>query len=86
MACDWDLVEEAKQWQPNAHPPLTKDMLLQQTFSNDSGWDVNVYHDGDGVAYGEELITESGADASSATVQAPGAEEGEQDSDSDSYN
>ena len=37
------LVEEAKQWQPSAHLPLTKDMLLQQTFANSTGWDEHGY-------------------------------------------
>jgi hypothetical protein len=39
----WDLVEEAKQWQSNAHPPLTKDMLLQQTFLSEGSWDESLY-------------------------------------------
>ncbi len=34
----WDLVEEVKQWQASAHPPLTKDMFLQQTFGREEKW------------------------------------------------
>jgi hypothetical protein len=35
-----DVVEEAKQWQASVHPPLTKDMLLQQTFVNEESWET----------------------------------------------
>jgi hypothetical protein len=82
----WDLVEEAKQWQPSAHPPLTKDMLLQQTFTCNSGWDEDIYPEDEGEVYGEGLTMETETGSSSANAQVSVADEEERDSDSDSYN
>ena len=82
----WDLVEEAKQWQPSAHPPLTKDMLLQQTFTCNSGWDEDIYPEDEGKVYGEGLTMETETGSSSANAQVSVADEEERDSDSDSYN
>ncbi len=44
----WDLVEEARQWQYGSHPTLTKDMLLQQTFTHYAEWEEHPYQDDEG--------------------------------------
>ncbi len=82
----WDLVEEAKQWQPSVHPPLTKDMMLQQAFTYNAGWDEGIYPEGEGEVYGEELTMEADTGSSSINSQVPIADDEERDSDSDSYN
>ncbi len=82
----WDLVEEAKQWQPSVHLSLTKDMLLQQTFTYNSGWDEDSYPEDEGGEYGEELTMDADTGLSSVNVQAPVADEEGRDSDTDSYN
>jgi hypothetical protein len=56
----WDLVEEAKHLQPSIHPTLTKDMLLQQTFTYNSGCDEDVYPENEGEVYGEEFTNHRG--------------------------
>ncbi len=58
----WDLVEEAKQWQYASHPPLTKDMLLQQTFTHNAEWEEHLYQEDEGEAPCEELtmVSEQG--------------------------
>ena len=82
----WDLVEEAKQWQPSVHLPLTKDMLLQQTFSYDAGWDASSYPEDDSGSYAEELAMDVDNGLSSVTGTVPAAEDEVHESDSDSYN
>jgi hypothetical protein len=62
----WDLIEEAKQWQIRAHPPLTKDMLLQQTFLSDGSWDESLYAGGHGRLPSEELHKEAEDETSGA--------------------
>ncbi len=79
-------MEEAKQWQHSAHPPLTKDMLLQQTFMYDSGWDESTYPENDEEVYGEGLTMEAETGSSSINAQASVADDEIRDSDSDSYN
>ena len=82
----WDLAEEANHWQPSIHPPLTKDMLLQQTFTYNSGWDEDVYPENEGEVYGEELTMDVENGSSSVDEKVLVAEEGGNDSDSDTYN
>jgi hypothetical protein len=82
----WDLVEEAKQWQPSAHLPLTKDMLLQQTFANSTGWDEHGYPAEEGDGYDEGLTMDVDNEAASVGEMMPAAGEEEHDSDSDTYN
>ncbi len=82
----WDLVEEAKQWQPSVHLPLTKDMLLQQTFTYNSGWVEYGYPEDEGGMYGEELTMNVENGSSSVNGKVPVADEEGHDSDSDTYN
>jgi hypothetical protein len=82
----WDLVEEANQWQYATHPPLTNDMLLQQTFTYNVGWDENLYQEEEGETHWEELNMDAKQRSSSAHQQAPAVDEEERDTDSDSYN
>ena len=82
----WDLVEEAIQWQPSAHLPLTKDMLLQQTFTYNAGWEESIYPEDESGAYGEELTMDVDNGSSSATGTVPAAEDESHESDSDTYN
>ena len=82
----WDLVEEAKQWQPSAHLPLTKDMLLQQTFAYNSGWDKHGYPEDESDVYGEGLPMDVDNGSSSVGEKVPVADEEGHDSDSDTYN
>ncbi len=82
----WDLVEEAKQWQPSVHLPLTKDMLLQQTFTYNSGWDEPGYPEDEGSVYGEELTMDVENGSFIVDGKASVAEEEVHDSDSDTYN
>ena len=82
----WDLVEEAKQWQPSVHLPLTKDMLLQQTFTYNSGWDEHDYLEDEGGVYGEELTMDVESGSTSVNESVPVADEEGHDSDSDTYN
>jgi hypothetical protein len=72
----WDLVEEAKHWQPSIHPPLTYN----------SGWDEDVYPENEGEVYGEELTMEVSKGSSGSNTQVSIADEEERDSESDSYN
>ena len=82
----WDLVEEAKQWQPSVHLPLTKEMLLQQTFTHNSEWDEHGYPEDEGGAYGEELTMDVEIGSASVNEGVPVADEEGQDTDSDTYN
>ncbi len=63
-----------------------KDILLQQTFTYNSGWDEDIYPEDEGEVYGEELTMEVNAGSSGAIAQVAAAGEEDRDSDSDSYN
>ncbi len=82
----WDLVEEAQQWQQSAHPPLTKDRLLHQTFMYDSGWDESTYPENDEEVYGEGLTMEAETGSSSVNAQVSVTDDEMRDSNSDSFN
>ena len=61
-------------------------MLLQQTFSYNSGWDEHGYPEEEDGVYGEELTMDVENGSSSVDEKVLVAEEGGNDSDSDTYN
>ncbi len=61
-------------------------MLLQQTFAYNSGWDEHSYPEEEGDVYGEELTMTVENGSSSVDEEVLVAVEGENDSDSDTYN
>ena len=72
--------------QCSLHLPLAKDMLLQQTFTYNSGWDEQGYPEDEGGGYVEELTMEVENASSSVDEKMPVADEEGHDSDSDLYN
>ncbi len=52
-------------------------MLLQQTFTYNSGWDEDVYPENEGEVYGEELTMEVGTGSSGSNAQVSIADEEE---------
>ena len=61
-------------------------MLLQQTFTHNSGWDEQGYLEDEGGAYGEELTMDVEIGSASVNEGVPVADEEGQDTDSDTYN